>query len=90
MVSDGLLKDLGDICSAETVTPGGSQTQQFNECTDNEYRLNGSTAAGAASVTMSWTLTGSASWMQIGVDVHASGAVLGGSKRRKLEVMDQP
>jgi hypothetical protein len=74
LVSDGMIQDISSTCAAQTATPGAGQTQQFVGCTDTIWRLGESTALGAASVTMTWTLTGSLSWGQIGVDVHAAAA----------------
>jgi hypothetical protein len=78
LVSDGVGQDLRTsnvTCAASTLTAGGSQTQQDSSCADGGMRQADSTQPGGASITMSWTLTGTGAlnWEQIAADVHASG-----------------
>jgi hypothetical protein len=78
LVSDGVGQDIRTsnvTCAASTLTAGGSQTQLDSSCADGGMRQADSTQPGGASITMSWTLTGTGAlnWEQIAADVHASG-----------------
>ena len=67
-VGDVIVDTVSANGDAGTLTPGGSQTQRWNEFSGvsgdgNEVISGGSTAAGAASTTMSWTIsTGNKPW----------------------------
>jgi hypothetical protein len=52
-----------------TVTVHASQVQRWNDYNANKNRGAGSTEAGAATVTMSWTLSGSEEWCISGVGI---------------------
>ncbi len=70
LVFDGVAVDLGGACS--TWTKGASQTLVSgwsNLCTTADLNTSGSTQPGAASITMSWTDTSGANYLQIAVSV---------------------
>lgn len=73
LVSDGVTTDIGGTCAAATLTPGGSQTEctGLPLCTDTNFKLSGSTQAGAASVSMTWTSP--ATDLRLGVNIEAEG-----------------
>ena len=55
---------------------GSGQTQRWNLTTSGEIKGGGgSTKAGASSVTMSWTPSGSADWAQAGVSIKPAASV---------------
>ncbi len=56
----------------QDLIPGGSQTERWDLFTGTEANGGGSTAAGAASVNMSWTWTAGTNWAIGGVSVHQS------------------
>lgn len=60
--------------SLPTASVGASQTQRWNDAVVDKMRGCGSTEPGAASVTMSWTLTASEGWSICGVAVMAAPA----------------
>ena len=70
LVFDGVAVDLGGACS--TWTKGASQTLVSgwsNLCTTADFNTSGSTQPGAASITMSWTDTSGANYLQIAVSI---------------------
>jgi hypothetical protein len=60
-----------NVVGAPSATVGGGQTQRWNAAVgvSNELVGAGSTEAGAASVTMSWSLSASASWAILAVPI---------------------
>ena len=53
--------------TVQTATVGASQSEHWNAAQGTDVRGAGSSEAGAASVTMSWTLGGSCNWAMIAV-----------------------
>jgi len=67
-----------------TLTVDGSQTQRANLNDGANFFVTGvSEKAGAASVTMSWTLDGSYNWQMIAVPISPAAAVTGGNVFRR-------
>ena len=72
---DELVHDTLAVNGAPTITVGAGQTQRWNLASGTNKSGAGSTEAGAASVTMSWTLGTSATWSIMGVPLKpAAGA----------------
>lgn len=70
LVVDFMVQDQG-TCSSTTATPTGTgQTQIDNTCSDSDLRLATSQTVGAASVTPTWTLAASPTWLEVAIDVH--------------------
>lgn len=65
----------GDNCTVAGSAPGAGQTSQAEQ-TRGDVFGGSSTKAGAATVTMSWTLDGTTSWAIGGVAVKAGAAVV--------------
>ncbi len=78
---------LGWETALNTATVAAGQTQQWNVTTapNDKARSGGSTEAGAASVVMSWTLSGASRWSQGGVSIKpAQAVVIGGDQGGKV------
>lgn len=63
-----------------TATVGAGQTQRWNDDNNNENRGCGSTEGGAATVTMSWTLSASELWTICSVAILASASTFVGDE----------
>lgn len=61
------------ITASETATAGSGQTERGNTTFSNQIIGASSTEIGAASVTMSWTLSDAKPWALAGVRIKASG-----------------
>ncbi len=72
--ADGICVD-GLFCrSGPTgITADGGQTERESESSSGSMHLRSSTEAGAASVTMGWTWTGSVRWGHIAIPLIAAG-----------------
>jgi hypothetical protein len=70
-----------------TATVGAGQTERTNvtDLTESEFRLVESDQAGAASVTMSWTLGDSHTYLTIGVPLKPATAAVGGRRTIVIE-----
>lgn len=78
MVVDSLCSTTGGL----TYTAGADQTQRI--ATNNpafDVRLRSSTEAGAASVVMTWSVTGAFQWAICGVSLRAAAVAGGGSNQ---------
>ena len=70
------------VNAAPTITVGADQTQRWNQTTATSQQSGaGSSEAGAATVTMSWTLSVSKAWAIAGVSIKAAAA---GAPQRTL------
>jgi hypothetical protein len=76
--TDDLVVDAGYVAGqVGAPTVGGGQTSRYSVATPDDGYGVGSTEAGAASVTMSWTLANSNGWGIIGVSVNPAAAAGG-------------
>ena len=71
-----------------SVTVGGGQTLEYDNTSLTFYFTHGSTEPGAPSVTMSWTIVGSAAWQLIGCNVKQVSAG-GGTERHQTRHVRQ-
>lgn len=92
-VAGALVLDLvANSTANQTFTPGAGQTLDFAQTGATTHaRAAGSAEAGAASVTMSWTLGSSSTWTISGLSVPAVGAVTSAQlSHLPLEVLIRP